>query len=153
MKETEQSMLNDLQYYFVVEQPTSDGNVELSLSSYAPFRDDRSAIPFDSEMDAALYFLEKFRNGAIVSSNDVETAKAIIRGDQPMFLFEEKQLDGTLLLSLHNHLPSEGSSAVVFGSRSARLVARLLLRRLHETKRVWATEETIRQAQTLIDQG
>ncbi len=153
MNETEQTMMDDLQYYFVVEQPAPGGNIQLSLSSYAPFRDDQTTIPFDSEMDAALYFLEKFRNGAIVSSNDVEIAKAIIRGDQPMFLYEEKQSDGTFLLSLHNRLPSEGSSAVVFGSRSARLVARLLLRRLHETKRVWATEETIRQAQTLIDQG
>src|SRR5258708_7748234 len=95
MKETEQSMLNELQYYFVVEQPAPGGSIQLSLSSYAPFRDDRTTIPFDSEIDAALYFLEKFRNGAIVSSNDVETAKAIIRGDQPMFLYEEKQSDGT----------------------------------------------------------
>ncbi len=38
----------------------------------------------------------------------------------------------------------------VFGSRSARLVARLLLRRLLESERVRATEETIRQAKELV---
>ena len=73
------------------------------------------------------------------------------RGGKPLFLYEEKQIDGKLLLSLHDQLPPKGSSVVVFGSRSAQLVARLLLRRLHESQRVWATEETIQQAQVLMD--
>lgn len=146
----QQTLMDELQYYFVVEQAMPDENIQVTLSSYAPFRDDRTTIPFDSEEDAALYVLEKARNGAVVSSNDVEMARAIIRGDQPMFLYEEKQPDGRLLLSLHDRLPPEGSPTVVFGSRSPKLVARLLLRRLHETNRVWATEATIRQAQALM---
>jgi hypothetical protein len=146
-------MVEDLQYYFVVKQAMPDGSVYVSLSSYAPFRDDRTTVSFDAEVDAALYLLEEVRNGAVVSTNDVESAKAIIRGDQPLFLYEEKQPDGTLQLSLHDRLPPEGSSVVVFGSRSPRSVARLLLRRLQETTRVRATEETIRQAQRLMDES
>ncbi|HZS76928.1 MAG TPA: hypothetical protein VFA41_09980 [Ktedonobacteraceae bacterium] len=69
---------------------------------------------------------------------------------QSLFLYEEKQPDGRLLLSLHDHLPLEGSDVVVFGSRSPKLVARLLLRRLQESNRVWATEETIRRAERLM---
>lgn len=150
MQQIEGTLLDELQYYFVVKQTLPDGSVQVTLSSYAPFRDDRTTIPFDSEADAALYVLEEVRNSAMVSFNDVEIARAIIRGDQPMFLYEEKQADGRLLLSLHDRLPPEGSPVVVFGSRSPKLVARLLLRRLHETKRVWATEGTIRQAQALM---
>jgi hypothetical protein len=150
MHEAEQTIMDDLQYYFVVRQAGPDGSVQTSLSSYAPFREDQTSIPFDSEVDAALYLLQESRDGAVVSFNDVEIAKAIIRGDMPLFLYEEKQPDGTLLLSLHDRLPPEGSSVAVFASRSARLVARLLLRRLHENTRVWATEETRRQAQALM---
>ncbi len=102
------------------------------------------------EEEAALYLLEQGRNGAVVSFNDIAIAKAIIRGDGPMFLYEEKQGDGRLLLSLHDRLPPQDSSIVAFGSRSARLVARLLLRRLLESKRVWATEETIRRAKEIV---
>ena len=64
--------------------------------------------------------------------------------------YEEKQTDGRLLLSLHDCLPAGEASVTVFGSRSPRLVARLLLRRLFETTRVWATDETIRQAKLLV---
>jgi hypothetical protein len=78
-------------------------------------------------------------------------ARAILRGDSPLFLYEEKQPDGRLLLSLHDHLPPEEARIVVFGSRSPKLVARLLLRRLRETSRVLATEETIRRAERLME--
>ncbi len=153
MNEKERHLMDELQYYFVVKQILPDGNADLSLSSYAPFRDDRATLSFDSERDAALYLLNEFHNGAIVSENDVESAKAILHGEQPMFLYEEKQEDGTLILSLHDCLPPEGSKIVTFGSRAAKLVARLLLRRLHENERVRATEETIRQAHLLMEQG
>jgi hypothetical protein len=143
--------MDELYYYFVVKEDLLDGTFQLSLSSYAPFRDDRTTFPFDSEIDAALYILDEFRHGAIVSSNDVEIAKAIIRGEKPMFVYEEKQSDGTLLLSLHDSLPPEESTIVAFGSRSANLLARFFMRRLHESKRVRATEVTIRQAQALMD--
>ena len=150
MHETRQSVLDELQYYFVVKQEFSDGISQFALSSYAPFRDDRTTLCFDTEEDAALFLLDQSRKGAAVSSNDVEIAKAILRGEQPMFLYEEKQADGTIVLSLHDRLPSEGSHIVPFGSRSAKLVARLLLRRLHESERVRASEATIRQAQALM---
>ncbi len=152
MSKNEQPLLDELQYYFVVKQTLPDGNIQAMLSSYAPFRDKQTTMPFDTEEDAALYLLEEARNGVEVSYNDIAIAKAIIRGDKPMFLYEEKQADGRLLLSLQDHLPPKGSPVAVFGCRSARLVARLLLRRLSETERVWATEETIRQAQVLIYQ-
>ncbi len=84
-------------------------------------------------------------------SNDIDIAKAIIRGDRPLFLYEEKQADGSLFLSLHDNLPPQDSSIIVFGSRSPRLVARLLLRRLQESQRVWATEEAIQRAKSLMD--
>lgn len=143
--------MDELYYYFVVKEDLLDGTFQLSLSSYAPFRDGRTTFPFDSEIDAALYILDEFRHGAIVSSNDIEIAKAIIRGEKPMFVYEENQSDGTLLLSLHDSLPPEESTIVAFGSRSANLLARFFMRRLHESKRVRATEETIRQAQALMD--
>ena len=149
MQKSEQSIPDDLQYYFVVAQSLPDGTIEAALSSYAPFRADRTTQPFDSEEDAALYLLEEMRKGIVVPSNDAEIARSIIRGDRPLFLFEEKQPDGRLLLSLHDHLPPVESVAVAFGSRAPRLVARLLLRRLAESQRVWATEETIAQAQAL----
>jgi hypothetical protein len=150
MQPTPQNLIDELQYYFVVKQTMPDGSTQLALSSYAPFRDDQTTIPFDTEEDAALYLLEQQRNGAIVSANDVESARAIIRGDSPLFLYEEKQTDGTLLLSLHNVLPPEESRIVVFGSRAPKLVARLLLRRLSESKRVHVGEETIRQAHAVM---
>ncbi len=149
MHDTRQSVLDELQYYFVVKQEFPDGTAQLALSSYAPFRDDRTALCFDTEEDAALFLLDQSRTGYIVSSNDVEIAKAILRGEQPMFLYEEKQADGTIVLSLHDRLPPEDSHVVTFGSRSAKLVSRLLLRRLHESERVRASEATIRQAQAL----
>ncbi|HEX4206165.1 MAG TPA: hypothetical protein VHZ51_18605 [Ktedonobacteraceae bacterium] len=150
MQQTERTLLDELRCYFVVKQAMPDGSSQVTFSSYAPFRDDQTSMPFDAEVDAALYLLEEVRNGAIASSNDEEIARAIIRGDRPMFLYEEKQPDGRLLLSLHDDLPPEGSPVTVFGSRSPRLVARLLLRRLHESKRVYAIEETIEQAQALM---
>ena len=150
MQRTEQ-ILQELDYYFVVKQTMPDGSIHMTLSSFASFRDDRVTIPFDTEEDAALYLLAEARNGAIVSYNVMAIARAIIRGDEPLFLYEEKQADGRLLLSLHEGLPSEESPIVVFGSRSPRLVARLLLRRLLETSRVWATDETIRQAKLLVN--
>ena len=67
-----------------------------------------------------------------------------------MFLYEEKQADGTIVLSLHDCLPPKGLHIVTFGSRSAKLVARLLLRRLHESERVRASDAMVRQAQALI---
>lgn len=150
MHETRQSVLDELQYYFVVKQEFPDGTYQLTLSSYAPFRDDRTTTCFDSEEDAALFLLDQSRKGAIVHSNDIEIAKAILRGEQPLFLYEEKQADGTILLSLHDQLPPEESHIVTFGSRSAKILARLLLRRLHESERVRASEATIRQAQALM---
>lgn len=150
MQRTEQ-ILQEFDYYFVVKQIMPDGSIQMALSSFASFRDDKVTIPFDTEEDAALYLLAEARNGTIVSFNDMAIARAIIRGDEPMFLYEEKQADGRLLLSLHDSLPSEESSVTVFGSRSPRLAARLLLRRLYETTRVWATDETIRQAKLLIN--
>ena len=102
MNTTQSTFIDELYFYFVVKQDLPDGKYELSLSSYAPFRDDRTTFPFDTETDAALYLLDEYTRGAIVSSNDVETAKAIIRGEQPIFVYEEKQPDGTLLLSLHD---------------------------------------------------
>ena len=150
MQENRQTLLDELQYYFVVKQTLPDGSIQATLSHYSRFRDGQTTLPFDTEEDAALYLLEQARSGAVVSFNDVAIARAIIRGDEPMFLYEEKQADGRLLLSLHDRLPPQGSPVAVFGSRSARLVARLLLRRLLETERVWATEETIQQARALI---
>ncbi len=84
--------MDELHYYFVVKQDLLDGTFQLSLSSYAPFRDDRTTFPFDSEIDAALSMLDEFRHGAIVSSNDVEIAKAIIRGEKPMFVKSQLSL-------------------------------------------------------------
>ena len=150
VNETRQAVLDELQYYFVVKQDFPDGTFQLALSSYAPFRDDRTTLCFDAEEDAALFILDEFRKGATVSSNDVEIAKAIIHGEQSMFLFEEKHADGTIMLSLHYRLPPEGSQIVTFGSRSAKILARLLLRRLHENERIRASTATIRQAQALM---
>lgn len=150
MHETRRSVLDELQYYFVVKQEFPDGTSQLVLSSYAPFRDDITTSCFDTEEDAALFLLDQSRKGASVSSNDMEIAQAILRGEQPLFLYEEKQADGTIVLSLHDRLPPEGSHIVTFGSRSAKLVARLLLRRLHESQRIRASDATIRQAQALM---
>jgi hypothetical protein len=150
MYNAQQAVIEELQYYFVVEQVMPDGSTQVALSSYAPFRDDRTTVSFDSEEDAALYLLERVRGGAVASFNDIENARAIIRGDMPLFLYEEKQQDGMLQLSLHDRLPPEGARVVVFGARSPRLVARLLLRRLSESGRVRASEETIERARAIL---
>ncbi len=151
MNTTESTFIDELHFHFVVRHDLPDGKYELALSSYAPFRDDRTTFPFDTETDAALYLLDEFARGAIVSSNDVETAKAVIRGEQPTFVYEEKQPDGTLLLSLHDSLPPEHVKITVFGGRSAKLLARFLLRRLNEGTHIQATEDTIKRAQSLLD--
>src|ERR1051326_7855578 len=119
MHETSQSAVDELQYYFVVNKEFPDGASQLALSSYAPFRDDRTTSCFDTEEDAALFLLDQSHKGAIVSSNDIEIAKAILRGEQPLFLYEEKQTDGTIVLSLHD-MPPEDSHIITFGSRSAK---------------------------------
>jgi len=150
MQKAEQ-ILQEFDYYFVIKQTMPDGRIQIALSSFASFRDDRVTMPFDTEEDAALYLLAEARNGATVSYTDMAIARAIIRGDEPLFLYEEKQADGRLLLSLHGCLPGKDVSVTVFGSRSPRLVARLLLRRLLETQKVWATDETIRQAKLLVN--
>lgn len=151
MQDANQFTLDELQYYFVVKQTLPDGNVKAALSSHAPFSDKQITLSFDTEEDAALCLLEEARNGSSVSFNDQAIARAIIRGDQPLFLYEEKQSDGTLLLSLHDELPPTGLSAVAFGSRSPYLIARFLLRRLQESNRTQAAEETIKQAKELIN--
>lgn len=154
MQDTEQMFIDDLMhslsYYFVVKQTVPGQGTQLSLSSYAPFGNDRITLSFDSETDTALYLLDEFRKGAIVSEEHVEIARAILRGDQPMFVYEEKQPDGMLLLSLHDELPPKGSHIIVFASRWHKGLARFLLRRLHESKRVSASEETVQQAIALM---
>jgi hypothetical protein len=150
MYDARQAVWDDLSYYFVTREKQPGGSVKLSLDSHPTFRDDCKTLPFDSETDAALYFLDEFYKGASVSEQDVEIAKAIMRGDKPMFVHEEKQPGGTLLLSIHGDLPPLGSSIVAFGCRSPKWLARFLLRRLHESNRVTATAETIRQAQMLL---
>jgi hypothetical protein len=150
MQNIERDVMAEMQFYFVVKLQLPDGSNQHSLSTYAPFREDSTTLPFDSEQDAALYLLDEWRKGAIVSEQDVEIARAILRGDQPLFVYEERQPDGTLLLSFHDHLPSEGPSVITFGCRSPRWLARFLLRRLHESERVRASEETMRHAQALL---
>jgi hypothetical protein len=150
MQDTERNMMVEMQFYFVVKQQMSDGSSQLFLNTYAPFREDCTTLPFDSEQDAALYFLEEWKKGAIALEQDVEIARAILRGDQPLFVYEEQQPDGTLLLSFHEHLPPEGSSVVTFGCRSPRWLARFLLRRVHESQRVRVSEETMKKAQALL---
>ncbi|HET8913920.1 MAG TPA: hypothetical protein VFN23_20775 [Ktedonobacteraceae bacterium] len=152
MPQAERTMLDELQYYFVIKQIKPDGRIYVYLSNYAPFRDDLITMPFDSEIDAALYLLKAAQSGAVVSSNDIDCAEAIIHRERPLFLFEDKQPDGTLVLSLHEDLPPEGSSAVVFGSRSPKRISRFLLKRLHESPRVHATDETIRKAKARLDE-
>ncbi len=149
MYKTDQ-ILQEFDYYFVIKQTLPGGRIQLALSSFPSFSEDKETLPFDTEEDAALYLLSEARKGAIVSYNDTAIARAIIRGNHPLFLYEEKQPDGRLLLSLHESIPAEDASNVAFGSRSSRLVARLLLRRLLETEKVWATTETIQQAKSLI---
>lgn len=151
MSTTESTLIDELYFYFVVKHDLPDEKYELSLSNYAPFRDDRTTFPFDTETDAALYLLDEFTRGAIVSSNDIETAKAIINGQQPTFVYEAKQPDGTLLLSLHDALPPKNAKITVFGGRSAKMLARFLLRRLNEGAHIQATEETVKRAQSLLD--
>jgi hypothetical protein len=146
----EQTLLDELSYYFVIKEKQPDGSTQLSLGSYAPSRKNCETLPFDTETGAALYLLAKFREGAIVSEEHVETAHAILRGDQPMFVYEEKQPDSTLLPSLHNELPARESGIIAFASRSPRRLARFLLRWLYESKRVRASAETIQQAQALL---
>ncbi len=151
MKRTEYA-LDALHFCFVVKQVLPDGTTRFSLTSHAPFREDQTTFPFDSETDAAQYFLDMLRSeGALASEQDVATAKAILRGEQPLFLYEEKQPDGTLLLSFHDQLPPEQSKIVSFACRSPQYLAGFLFRRLRESERVRASEETIRQAQALLD--
>jgi hypothetical protein len=150
MNQSRQMLLDDLQYYFVTKQTLPDGSIQLALSSYAPYSNDLICLSFETEDDTALYLLQEHQRGAVVSSNDITIADAIIRGEAPLFLYEERQPDGKLLLSLHTQLPPEDSKGVVFGSRSPQLIARHLLRRLHESPIVQATEATIKQAQTLM---
>src|ERR1700730_17215424 len=137
-----QTIMDEVRFYFVVRHDLPDVRFQLALNQYAPFREDCMTLPFDVEEDAALYVLDEWRKGAIVTEQDVAIARAIVRGEQPMFVYEEKQADGTLLLSLHDCLPPEGSKIMVFGSRSGRWLARFLLRRLHESERIKASEET-----------
>lgn len=149
-RENERFVLEDLQYYFVVKQTMPDASIHVTLNSSAALGPNQTTLAFDTEEDAALILLAEAQGGATVSPNDVIIAKAILNKEKPLFLYEEKQADGRLLLSLHHDLPPDELKVTIFGSRSNYLVARLLLRRLHETKRVWATEETIRQAQILM---
>lgn len=142
--------MDSLSYYFVIKQALSDGNVEFSLSSYARIGDDLTTLPFDTETDAALYLLDEYRKGARIAHNDVEIAQAILRDEQPTFLYEEKQPNGTLLLSLHDTLPPEDTKIVSFASRSSKVLARFLLRRLHESQRVKADAETIVRAKVMM---
>lgn len=155
MQDTEQmlrdDLLDNLSYYFVIKQTAPSEGLQLSLSSHAVYGNDRITLPFDSETDTALYLLDAFRKGAIVSEEHVEIAHAILRGDQPMFVYEEKQPDGTLLLSLHDDLPPKGSNIIAFASRWHRGLARFLLRRIHESKRVRANEKTVQQALALME--
>lgn len=151
MQDTKHYVMENMQFYFVVRQQLPDNRRQLSLCTHAPFRNDCTTLPFDSEEDAALYLLEEWRQGAVVSEQDIEIARAILRGDQPLFIYEERQSDGTLMLSFHDELPSEKSSVVVFGCRSPRWLARFLLRRLYENERVRASEATMRRARSLLD--
>lgn len=150
MQDTERTIMAEMQFYFVVKQQLPDGSNQLSLNTYAPFRENCITLPFDSEQDAALYLLDGWKKGAIVSEQGVEIARAILRGDQPLFVYEDQQPNGTLLLSFHDQLPPEGSSITTFGCRSPRWLARFLLRRLHESLRVRASDETVRKAQALL---
>ncbi|SRR5579884_617089 len=152
MQDTKHNTLAEMQFYFVVQQQLPDGTRQLSLNTYAPFREDCSTSPFDSEQDTALYLLDEWKKGALVSEQDVEIARAILRGDQPLFLYEEQQPDGSLLLSFHDQLPPEESSITTFGCRSPRWLAHFLLRRLHESKRVHTSEETMRKARILLSE-
>jgi hypothetical protein len=149
MNETE-LLLENLTFYFVVRKELPNGNHQISLSSHAPFAPQNTTFSFDSEEDTALYLLDLAQKGEDVVEDDVVIAQAILQGEQPLFVYEEKQADGTLSLSFHDQLPPETSSIVAFASRSHRLIARFLLKRLHESERVKAAPETIRRANTLI---
>ena len=144
-------VMGEMHFYFVVRQELSDDGAQLSLSSHAPFGEGLAVVPFDEERDAALYLLDEWRKGAVVSVKMVEIAEAIIRGEEPMFVYEEKQPDGTLLLSLHDCLPPAGSNIAAFGSRGAKPLARFILRRLHESSRVRTSEATMQQVYALLD--
>lgn len=150
MQETRPRIMDELYLCFVVRQTLPDGQSQLSLSSYAPFRNDLITHSFDTEEDAALYLLDEIRtHRAITSSKTIEAARAILNGEQPLFVYEEWQPDGTLLLSLHDEPPAPSLHAITFSDRSPRRLARLLLQRLHQNPRVRATEETRQQALTL----
>ncbi len=143
-------LLENLTFYFVVREELPNQTHQFSLSSHAPFASKYTTFPFDSEEDAALYLLDLAQKGEVVVEDNLEIAQAILRGEQPLFVYEEKQDDGTLLLSFYDQLPLEPSSIVAFASRSHRLIARFLLRRLHESQRVRATSETVLRANTLM---
>lgn len=150
MYEAQQAIWDDLSYYFVIQEEHPEGGIQLSISSYPIFRDGSKTRPFDTETDTALYLLDELRKGARVSEQDIEIARAILRNDRPMFVYEEKQPDGTLMLSIHDNPPPCGSAIICFGCRSPRWLARFLLRRLQESSRVKATAETIKRAQALM---
>lgn len=151
MSENQQAIWDDLSYYFVQQETAADGSRQLAISSHAAFSATCKTFPFDSETDTALYLLDELSKGASISEQDIEIARAILRGDRPMFVYEQKQPDGTLLLSLHTALPERETNITIFGSRSPRWLARFLLRRLQESSRVTAAPETIQQAQTLME--
>lgn len=103
----------------------------------------------EAEEDTALYLSGELCRGARISEQDGGVARAILRGEQPLLVSEEKQEDGTLWVSWHETLPPRDSKMVSFGSRSHHELARFLLRRLHERTHVRASEESIRRAQAL----
>lgn len=149
MYDAHQAIWDDLSYYFVIREEQPEGEVQLLLSSHASFAGKRTTLPFDSETDAALYLLDEVHRGARASEEHIEIARAIMRGDRAMFLYEERQPDGSLLLSLHDVPAPQASGVTIFASRSPRWLARSLLRRLRESSRITATAETIQQAQAL----
>src|SRR5258708_16571701 len=110
MYDAQQAVWDDLTYYFVIQEE----DAQLSLSGHAAFAETRKTLPFDSETDAALYLLEEVRKGARASEQDIEIARAIMRGDKAMFVYEEKQPHGTLLLTLHYNLPPRAPGISAF---------------------------------------
>jgi hypothetical protein len=150
MSEYHYNPLDDLSYYFVMQEILPDGTTQLALSSSAAWSETRKTLPFDSEEDTALHLLAELRKGARASEEHIAIAKAILRGEKPMFVHEQKQPDGTLLLSFHGDLPPRDAGIRAFGCRSHRWLARFLLRRLKESSHVTASAETVRQAQALL---
>src|SRR5579885_3760265 len=109
MYDAQQAIWDDRSYYFIIQEEQPEGGIKLSLRSRAISGCQSTILSFDSEADAALYLLAELRQGARISEEDSEIARAILRGDRAMFLSEEKRPDGTLLLSLHNDPAPTGS--------------------------------------------